>query len=80
MMPLDESKEPRQSILGKDSRLSEEVLGRVIHKLNNHLTAVLGYSQILMFKLTNPEKREDAEKILRETRRISIDFKGSVRI
>ncbi len=71
MPPSGGNEEAKQPIPEKENRLSEEVLGRVIHKLNNHLTAVLGYSQILLFKLTNPGKREDAEKILREARRVS---------
>lgn len=71
MALLNGSKEPKQPIREKENRLSEEFLAKLIHKLNNPLTAVIGHSQLLLFKMTNPDNREDVEKILREAGRIS---------
>jgi two-component system, NtrC family, sensor kinase len=71
MAPLNGNQEPKKPIQEKKDRLSEEFLAELIHKLNNPLTAVLGYSQILLLKLTSPDNREDVEKILREAGRIS---------
>lgn len=71
MVPLNRNKEPKQPIREKGNRLSEEFLAKLIHKLNNPLTTVLGYSQLLLLKLTNSDNKKDVEKILREARRIS---------
>jgi two-component system NtrC family sensor kinase len=71
MAPSNGNKGPKQPIQDKMNGLSEECLAELIHKLNNPLTAVLGYSQILLLKLTSPDTREDVEKILREAGRIS---------
>jgi signal transduction histidine kinase len=49
----------------------EEFLSELIHRLNNRLTAVSGYSQILLLKLTSPDTREDVENILSEVGKIS---------
>lgn len=71
MASLNGNKKPQQPIREKRDDLSEEFLAELIHKLNNPLTAVLGYSQILLLKLTRLDYKEDVEKIIREAGRIS---------
>jgi signal transduction histidine kinase len=68
MASLRGGKKPKQE---NRNGLSEELLAELIHKLNNPLTAVLGYSEILLLKLTTPDFQEDVKKIMRETRRMS---------
>ena len=71
MSPLKEDEEPKRPLHEGRNRLSEEFLAELIHKLNNRLFAVQGYSQILLPKLTSPDSRENAEKIINEAGRIS---------
>jgi signal transduction histidine kinase len=71
MSPLRENEEPKRPLHEERNRLSEEFLAELIHKLNNRLVAVQGYSEILLLKLTSPDNRENAEKIIKEAGRIS---------
>jgi CheY-like chemotaxis protein len=48
-----------------------EFLAGYVHKLNNSLAAIAGYSQLLLPKVEDPTAREEASKILEETERMS---------
>lgn len=71
MSPLEENKELKQPPQGKSNRLSREFLAVLIHKLNNHLTAVEGFSKLLLLKLTSPDHRENIQVIINEAGRVS---------
>lgn len=71
MLPLKENEEPKRPLQEKRNRLSEEFLAELIHKLNNPLTAVQGFSQLLLLKWTSPDHREKVQSIIKEAGRIS---------
>jgi signal transduction histidine kinase len=68
---LHGSKETKQLLQNEKNGLSKEFLGELIHKVNNPLTAILGYSQLLLDNVSSSQNREDIEKIIREAGRIS---------
>ncbi|RPJ09613.1 MAG: hybrid sensor histidine kinase/response regulator [Deltaproteobacteria bacterium] len=71
MEPLNGRQELQQPGQEEKDKLSEEFFGQLIHKVNDPLTSILGYSQLLLPKLADPDAREDVERIIREAERIS---------
>ena len=71
MLPLKKNEQPRRPLHEERNRLSEEFLAELIHKLNNRLVAVQGYSQLLLLKMTRLDNRGNVEKIINEAGRIS---------
>jgi CheY-like chemotaxis protein len=56
----------------------EELIPDLVHKLNGPLASVLGYTQLLLNKIRDPEVKEDVEKIIEEAQRASQIIKGLV--
>jgi len=50
---------------------SEDDVRKLIHKLNNHLTIVIGHGQFLVLGDQNPEIKEDITRIIGEAMEVS---------
>jgi len=47
-------------------RTLENVLTKVVHDLNNHLSGIMGYAQMILADSPDEQTRGDAEKVLKE--------------
>jgi CheY-like chemotaxis protein len=56
----------------------EELIPDLVHKLNGPLASVLGYTQLLLGKVDDPQVKEDVEKIIEEAQRASQIVRGLV--
>ena len=67
-----------QNGLERRNSTVEELIPDLVHKLNGPLASVLGYTQLLLDKVTDREVKEDVEKIIEEAQRASQIIKGLV--
>ncbi|RPJ00490.1 MAG: hypothetical protein EHM36_14580 [Deltaproteobacteria bacterium] len=56
--------------LGSISDLAD-VIAKLGHKLNNHLTSVLGYSELLSYEINDPGLKAELGKIVEEAKKAS---------
>lgn len=56
----------------------EDYIPELVHKLNNHLAPVIGYAQLLLPKMIDPEAKKHLEKIIEETQQASQIIKDIV--
>jgi hypothetical protein len=50
---------------------SQEDFPGFVHKLNNHLTSVIGYGELLLLKIIDPEAKKDLTRIIEEAKQAS---------
>jgi signal transduction histidine kinase len=48
-----------------------DLMPALVHKLNNPLASVIGYAQLLLPRIDDPETKKDLEKIVEEAQRAS---------
>jgi len=68
----------KQNGLERRHSTVEELIPDLVHNLNGPLASVLGYTQLLLDKVTDREVKEDVEKIIEEAQRASQIIKGLV--
>jgi CheY-like chemotaxis protein len=56
----------------------ENLIPELVHTLNNPLASIVGYAQLLLPKIFDPEAKENVEKIIEETQRINQIVKNLV--
>ena len=61
----------KQEIQVEPTSNSGDEIRRLVHKLNNHLTLVIGYGQLLLLDDRDPEIRMDVTRIVDEARKAS---------
>ena len=58
----------------------EDLILEIVHKLNNHLTPVIGYAQLLLPKMIQPNEKIYLEKIIEEAQQTSRIIKDLVNL
>lgn len=62
---MDEQNHPAL-IREEKYRAFESVFARIVHDLNNHLSGIIGYAQLILEDSPDEQARQDAEKVLKE--------------